>query len=542
MITLPFSAFPGTSQLYIDYCRNNPEATKYFLGHFSDLMAYETHLQVLEARSYERERLATILEKQNKVFRSAEKTFEHIHLLREVTTFAVVTGQQVGLFTGPLYTIYKALTAVHHAQWLKAQFPAYEFIPIFWLESEDHDIEEISEVGIIDKENNYSRIRYGEPLPEGEKNYASVGALQLNGDIQKVFDGLRSLATQTDFTEAMLEEFESCYKEDKTLAVAFAQLLNKLYPSAGIVFVDPSDVELKKISAPIIQRELETFPMAGEVVIKRSAELETMYHAQIKPRAVNLFYHAKGGRYAVEPSEYGFFLRGTRQRFLREELRAIGSEAPESFSPNVLLRPIIQDFLFPTATYVAGPSEVAYFAQLQPVYDHFQVPMPIILPRASMTLIEPKIQKLFDKFDIPFTAMFETPEQVYASIMQSGDGEEVMEFQNISAQIDEWQTRLRAIAQRVDVSLLSASETTIQKMKGHLTLFEQKIYQSKKQRDQVVTRQIEKMFNYLTPDSVAQERQLNIFSFLNRFGKDVLRTIDQACEPFPIEHRIVHLD
>lgn len=541
MITLPFSALTGTSQLFIDYCNDIPDAKRFFLGHFSDVMAYETHLQIIERRDYHRNELSRILERQNTLFGAGKNTIGNIKALRDATTCAVVTGQQVGLFTGPLYTIFKAMTTVRHAHWLKQQFPAYNFVPVFWLESEDHDLEEVSTVGVVDKENNFTRVRYGKPLEEGEKNYQSVGAMQFSAAIHETIDHMQRISTPTDFTTSALKKFRYAYAEGTTFAIAFAKLMNALYPKSGIVFLDPSDPEIKKILSPVISRELETFPTAGEEVIQRSAELETIYHAQIKPRAVNLFYYHRDGRYAIDPSEYGFFLRGTRQRFRRDELREIARTSPELFSPNVLLRPIAQDYLLPTVSYIAGPSEVAYFAQLQPVYDHFQVPMPIIFPRASITLIEPKIQKLFDKFDIGYIDMFLSPDQLYNNLSKNTDGEEALIMQELSTDLDSWQRKLREAAQKVDPSLASAADTTISKMKSHLTVFEQKIFQSKKQRDQAINRQLEKMQMYLNPEGTPQERQLNIFTFLNKYGFEVLDLIEKSCEPFPVEHRLVHI-
>lgn len=541
MITLPFSAIPHTSNLFDDYCSGLPNAKQFYIGHFSDLMAYETHLQILETRSYNREHLCSVLERQNQKFLSGQKTFSNISLLRDPRTFAVVTGQQVGIFTGPLYTLYKALTAVHLTSWLKAQFPAYQFVPMFWLEGEDHDIEEVSVVGIVNKDNDFVRLRYGKPLEEGEKNYQSVGSKSFDDSIKNVIASMIDSSAETDFTSKVMNTFSAAYCEGVSFTHAFACLMNSLFPQHGIIIIDPSDHEIKKNLSQVFLHELETFPSSGEEIIQRSAELEDLYHAQVKPRAINLFYFNKGGRYAVEPGENDFWLRGTRQRFQRDELRSLAQTSPELFSPNVLLRPIVQDYLLPTIAYVAGPAEVSYFAQLQPVYDHFKVPMPIVFPRASITLIEPKIQKLFDKFNIEFTSMFLTPDEIYKIITKNDSEEGTVELETFANELDQWQSRLKTLAEKIDVSHIDAAETTISKMKSHLSVFERKLFQSKKQKDQVIHRQLEKMQMYLNPTGVMQERQINIFTFLNRYGFEILDLMSKSCEPFPAEHRIMHI-
>jgi uncharacterized protein YllA (UPF0747 family) len=222
-------------------------------------------------------------------------------------------------------------------------------------------------------------------------------------------------------------------------------------------------------------------------------------------------------------------------------LRALAQSAPEQFSVNVLLRPVAQDFLLPTVSYIAGPGEVAYFAQLQPVYDHFEVPMPLIFPRASITLIEPKIQKLFDKFEIEFASMFKPPDELYRRIMKNNSADGAAEIAQFEIDLERWRTQLAAAAERVDRNLISAVNTMVEKMKSHLSLYEQKLLQSTKQRDQVISRQLEKMQMYLNPEGKLQERQLNILTFLNRYGFDLLRRLAESCDPFPVEHRIVHI-
>lgn len=541
MITLPFSALPGTPKLFVDYAEHVSDASNFFMGHFSDLMAFETHLQQLERRSYMREPLYAALAAQNKSFLAGDATFANLERFRSTTTFTVVTGQQVGIFTGPLYTLYKALTAVQLSRWLAEQFPAYTFVPMFWLESEDHDFKEINNTGVITAENDFARVAYAEPGEEETRDLRPVSLRAIDERMEETIAQLQALLPASDFSGDLFRMLRGSYAPDGSLQRAFARLFNQLYPESGIVFIDPSDPTIKQLATPVILQELETFPTTGEEVIKRSAELEERYHAQIKPRAVNLFMLHKDNRYPIEPSEYGFFLKGTRQRFTRDELLEIAGSEPERFSPNVLLRPIMQDFLLPTAAYVAGPSEVSYFAQLQPAYDHFQVPMPIIVPRASITIVEGKVDKVFRKFNLPYAAMFLDNEQAWALVPRGDDVADRFDFENFRARFTEMLEELPALAGAEHQNLRGPADSTRANIERSLATFEEKLGQHRRQNDEVLTRQIEKMHVYLFPEGKPQERQINIATFLNRYGKDVLTNIEEACHPFPAEHRLLFL-
>lgn len=542
MLTLPFSLLPGSSKLFNDYCNGIPIAARFFPHAFQIPDSYESLLNSRGEHPSSRKELVAVLEEQQAQFGAGKASRDAITLLKDSNTFAVCTGQQVGIFGGPLYSIYKALTALHLASWLKEQFPSFSFVPVFWLESEDHDLDEVRSVGLVNGDNDFHRVQYGVDEDPEEKNIRPVGSIEFDERIDEAVHALMSQLPPSDFTADVTERLSRSYHPGNTFSAAFAQFFFALFPNSGLVFVDPSDARLKQMVAPVILRELETFPAAGEAVIQRSALLEKVYHAQVKPRAVNLFHLSKGGRYGIEPSEYGFFLKGTRQRFTREELIAIANEHPELFSPNVLMRPIIQDSLFPTIAYVAGPAEVAYFAQLQPVYDHFGVHMPVIFPRASITIIEKKIQKLFNKFDLQYSTLFDSPEEIYRSnFLRVDSNSSLQEYESMKASLGTLLDRLPGIASSISPNLSEPARATVMNMKKLVQTFENKLLQTHQEKDSVLQRQLDKMQVYLAPEGKPQERQLNIVTYLNRYGEEILNRIDQCCVPFPAEHRLLNL-
>ena len=207
----------------------------------------------------------------------------------------------------------------------------------------------------------------------------------------------------------------------------------------------------------------------------------------------------------------------------------------------MLLRPIVQDFLLPTAAYVAGPSEVSYFAQLQPAYDHLQVPMPIIVPRASISIVEGKVDKVFRKFGLPYAAMFLDDEQAWKLVQRAGDDKDQFDFAAFRARMADMLAELPRRAAAEHQNLRGPAENTQANIERSLATFEEKLAQHRRQNDEVLTRQIEKMHVYLFPEGKPQERQLNISALLNRYGSDVLMRIEEACQPFPAEHRLLFL-
>ncbi len=542
MITLPYSIIPGMSKLFIDYCAGEADIRRYFMGHFTDVMAYETHLQILEQREHPREELCSALARQQEAFGSGEAALANVARLNEPTTFAVLTGQQAGLFLGPMYTIYKALTTVHLARWLGEEFPSYQFVPVFWIEGEDHDLDEANAACVIDRGNDPVKLSWPDNLEPGAKNMRPVGGIAFDDGLTTTRTELLERLGITEFTPALEAMLNASYVPGTTFGTAFARLFNRLFPDHGIIFADPSDPALKRLVRPLILRELETFPTSGEEVIRRSAELEELYHAQIKPRAINLFIRHRGNRYALEPSENDFFLRGSRQRYTREELLAMADETPEVYSPNVALRPVFQDAIFPTVASVAGPGEIAYFAQLQPVYDHFNVPMPVIVPRASISLVDRRVQKLMEKLDLPFTALFDKPDELYRHYLRTSNQKTLVnDYFTMRDDLLALTATFADLAGQIDANLRTPAQAARERIAGVIQQFEEKLVANEKQRDETIERQFQKCANIMMPLDVIQERGLNILSWYNRYGSDVLHAIDTACEPFPAEHRFVML-
>ena len=457
-------------------------------------------------------------------------------------TIAILTGQQLGILGGPLYTVYKIITGIKLCQSLKLQYPEYNFVPVFWLEADDHDYEEVRHIQINDKENAFRRISY--PIDESfDEEKGTVGDLRFSEEINAFFAELEGNLRPTEFTTPMLDALKKAYSEGRTFKSAFRELLFNLFDSHGLVLFDPQDVQVKRLLRPVFQKEIHNYLVHAEKVVARSAALEDVYHAQVKVRPLNLFYHLDKGRYAIDPDdEGGFRLRKKRLKFTHEELLQLADEFPERFSPNVLLRPICQDYLFPTGFYVGGPAEVSYFAQIMPLYNLFSIPEPIIYPRASVTLIEKHVAGILEKFYLTLRDVYLNQSSLQEKVMNSILSVNLNDtFSELEMKITGLMDDLKAKLLSLDKTTADASEKYKVKLVSSLVELKSKAMESEKRKHEIVIRQLHKLVDSVYPQEALQERQLTYFYFANKYGNDLLERLFKEIVIGIDEHQIIEL-
>ena len=396
-----YKKIPYFDDIFTDYINDFEKLKSFFngdyknLGHYHDVI-FQKNQTYLHNTDFDRNNVCDILKEQNKFFNSGQKTFDNIELLRNENTFAITTGQQAGLLTGSLYTIFKAINAIQFSEYLNSKFPQYHFVPLFWLEVDDHDFVEVNNINVINKSNEPFNLKYIHNDSETEKSLTPVYKIELNSNIQNLINELKNSLGVTDFSEEIFDLIERSYKPGINYVTAFARFFNYLLKDKGLIFCNPTEKEFKRLLIPVFLKELSTFPRTCEIVIDTSEKLEHNYEPQVKPKPINVFYVFNGSRYLLEPRNDNIFaLKNSRQKFTAVELFEDLYANPENFSGNVILRPICQDYLFPTIAYIAGPSEVAYFAQFKKIYEYFNITMPVIFPRTSATLIENKASSFF---------------------------------------------------------------------------------------------------------------------------------------------------
>lgn len=530
----------GYSELFFDYLYDFERVREFFPSNFRENASFESVMNGIDASGRDRSVLQKVLTEQNSGGEESRRTQENIRLLGKSGTYAVVTGQQVGLFGGPLYTLYKSITAIALAQKLSMKFPGKNFVPVFWIEGEDHDFQEMNHVSLLDQENSAVRIEY---LPGGvmpEKNVGAVGEMVFDDTIRTTIDRLESSLARTEYTPPLLASLRECYAPGVTFNRAFQSWLTRLLPASGLVFLSPNEPRLKKILTPLFTRELTEYPRISQMVISRSAELERRYHAQVKPKSINLFLFHKGGRYLIEPRETDFSLKGTRAFFTKEQLLQIASETPEQLSPNVVLRPICQDMLLPTVSYVGGPSEIAYHAQLQPLYQDMGIPQPVIYPRASVSLVQTNLLRAMEKYGLEFPEFLGDIGRVTAKVV-----EQISEikldalFAGVTKNLHDALGELKFGLNEVDPTLLGALENVAAKIDVNIGVLREKSVVAQKRRNETAVRQIEKAASGLLPSGSLQERELTPLYYMNKYGPGLGSWLTDRIDITGFKHQIL---
>ena len=532
------AASGGFTRLFLDYLQNSPKLAEFFAGSYRDPGSYATVMESISRRQPDRGTLVSVLEEQNAG--AGPRTLEHIESLRSGSTFAVVTGQQVGLFGGPLYTVLKSLTTIKLAAWLKERFPSVDVVPVFWVEGEDHDFAEVHGTNVLNAEGVVSRVEYlpGGALPE--RNLGAVGEIAFDASLEATYAALAAALQPTEFTPGVLAGLRAHYRPGATFGSAFVGWMRELLPDSGLVFLWANDPRIKRMLSPMFLHEVRTFPQSSQLVINQSAALEQEYHAQIKAKSLNLFMFHKGGRYLIEPREADFSLKGTRHFIPPEELRRIAAESPELLSTNVVLRPLAQDTVLPTIAYVGGPSEIAYHAQLGPVYDHFGVTRPLVYPRASASFVEQRLQRAMEKYELRLQEFFGDVNRISARVLESISEVKLDAlFADTGSQIHAAMEALKFGLREVDPTLLGTHENTAQRIDGSLTVLKEKAIAAQKRRNEVAIRQIEKAVNGLLPNGGLQERELNVVYFLNKYGPAFMSKLVRDLDITEAKHQVI---
>ncbi len=543
---LPFQQIPHTTRFFLDYLSYTPSVRGFYPRSpiFSEWLKDESQL-VGGSAGYDaarRARVSEILERQNRAWGSSAKTLANIERLKRGALTAV-TGQQVGLFGGPLFSIFKALTAVKLAE--DATAAGVDCVPIFWLATEDHDLAEVNHVSLL-AENGLPEL-----LAVDSKGIADapVGAVKFGPEIEAVIERAAALLGDSEITTWLRE----AYRPGETLGSAFGLLFARLFADWGIILLDPADKEFHDLAKPLFRAAIERASDLDDALLERGKAIEAAgYHQQVKVTAVTaLLFEVKDGARTVirrKPNGNGNrshthtdaeFVVGD-ERVSAEDLLGRIERAPENFNPNVLLRPVVQDYLLPTLVYAGGAAEVAYFAQVAVVYEKLLGRVTPILPRFSATLIEAKPERILTRYELGVPEVFGGPGKVREAIAaRSLPADLQTRFSEAQAAVERSMTALSESIGRLDSTLVDTVETAKGSMASQITRLQARVSRAESLRNEVITRHADAVSHALFPNKILQEREVAGVSFVARYGTALLADLYRNIHPDCHDHQIL---
>ncbi len=540
---LPFGRIPHQSRLFLEYLedplslrRFYPEAVRFH----HELAARAP--KVLAAHKTDRDALADALGALNASWGAGKETLANIERLRAPHAVAVVTGQQAGLFTGPLYTIYKALSAVKLAGCLTQR--GTEAVPVFWMATEDHDWEEVRAAEVIACDGRLASTNV--PAAWHEEGEA-VGGVRVGEEIEETIQRLFDLLPSSEFLPDLEKLIRDSYQPGRAYGEAFARMLASLMGRYGLVLLDPTDARLKRLSAPLYAEAARRAPELAAALDARSRELEAEgFHAQVHTSsdAFPLFIlDEEGARRALVRNAEGLYaVKGSGDAWTTEELAELAEREPERFSPNVTLRAAVQDYLLPTVAYFGGAAEVAYFAQTAEVYRVLERPATPILHRASLTVVERRTGRTLERFGLKLEDFFNGLDPVIARVVEEHLGADVARrLDETDATIARALEELRDELAAFDPTLGDALSTGRRKIEYQLEGLRARFHRAQMARDRAVFRQLERAATALYPEKALQERHLNITSLIARHGRYAIEWLHDAIDIGTVEHQIIHL-
>jgi bacillithiol biosynthesis cysteine-adding enzyme BshC len=528
---LTFHQLPHQPKLFLEYLEHF-QKVKSFYFHPPTMSAVMRSARKLDYPDDRRAEVTSVLRRQNIPLGAGAETLTNLDRL-EKGAVAVVSGQQVGLFSGPAYSVYKALTAVQIAEELtRGGIPA---VPVFWMATEDHDLDEVRHSSWFEQG---KLVRF--ELPVAAETGRPVGQIPLGAQIAPlVQEAAELLANQG--SDLLAQYLSESYRPEETYGSAFGKLFARLFAQQGLILMDPLDSGFHKVAAPLYQHALAERDVLNEKLLQRGKDLDRAgFDAQVKvtSRSTLLFRLADGVRQVVTASA-GDFQAGEKT-WGRDELVHKTHIEPENFSPNALFRPVVQDYLLPTAAYIAGPAEISYFAQSEVVYRHLLGRMPVMLPRAGFTLVDAKASKLLRRYGL-------TVEDVWAGSQamrhkmegRSVPGALAKSFDRNQKQIAKMLAHLGKQIEKLDPTLKGTVEKSRQRIEFHIEKLRRKAGRAQDQKAGLIAAHKQYLESLLDPHKGLQERDLCLLPFLARWGAGGIGELQKLSTGKRIGHHFV---
>jgi bacillithiol synthase len=518
--------FPWIRRLAADYAYDYPRLADFFAGNPAEPAAWADAIARTQHFTRPSEAIASVVQAQLRGRGAPPESIAAASQLRDPETVAVVTGQQAGLFGGPLFTLLKAINAIKLAERVRTQHrvPA---VAVFWIDSEDHDWDEVKEAGILDDDLNLQHISLGDP--EGAHE-GPVARVKLDESAEAALAALQAAIPPTEFTPEMLRTLREIYRPGAGMADAFGRFLEAVLGPQGLIVYDAADPAAKPLVSDVFIREIEHAGETSRLAAEAGAALQARgYHAQVTAHEGSVaLFHLDGGRQPIRQQQDGRF-QWRETTATKAEVLDLVERAPHEFSPNVLLRPLMQDSLFPTICYVAGPNELAYLGQLGGVYQAFGVPRPLIYQRSSATLLDSNAMRFLGKHSFPLELLRPQDEAALNQLLEAQLPPTVdATFEDAARTVEERMEALAAAVAQIDTTLEGATRSTLGRMRDDLKKLHNKIIQAAKRKDETLRRQFKHAQAQAFPGGHPQERELGFVYFLNKYGPGLVDRLSDA--------------
>lgn len=527
--TIPYKKTGYFSNLIEDYL-DRKKSLDSFYGKFPSVENFKFQIEE-KGNSFTAEKRKILVERikiQNSIIKLSESTAKNINLLTDENTFTITTGHQLNLFTGPLYFLYKIFSTLNLCETLKKTYPKNNFIPIYWMATEDHDFEEI----------NYFNFQ-GKRIQWERNSNGAVGELSMQG-LDKVFEQFKAELGDSKNAKELERLFEKSYLEHENLAEATRYLANSLFSRYGLVILDGNDAILKKAFIPYAEKEI-TENLSFKTIISTTEKLiELGYKEQVHPREINLFYLTENLRERIIEREGKFKIGETQKSFTKDEILNELKNHTERFSPNALLRPLYQEIILPNLCYIGGGGELAYWFQLKDYFDAIQIHFPILLLRNSVLLIPKYLSEKLKKMDVPQMDLF-LPQHKLLTLRTHKISTINIDFSKQKEFLKKQFVALYELAQKTDATFVGAVAAQEKKQLNGLDKLEKRLLKAQKRN---LADELERLRNIqaqLFPNESLQERQLNFSEFYMEFGESLLDFLKENLDPLDGSFTILDL-
>ncbi|MBV9888930.1 MAG: bacillithiol biosynthesis cysteine-adding enzyme BshC [Acidobacteria bacterium] len=539
-ISIPFQRLPHQPKLFLRFL-NDFSSVSQFYPHPPSLEAIQQAAKTLDYPEDRRKEIAAILRETNAALGAGEGTANNIDRLANGAV-AVLSGQQVGLFGGPAYAFYKAVSAIQIAHELTES--GVDAVPIFWMATEDHDLDEVRHVSWFHAG---KRTRF--ELPAAETPGRPVGQIKLGAAVEEIAGSAAELLAGAS-SPLVARYLQESYSANETYGTAFGKLFARVFADYGLILVDPLDARLHRVAGPIYRKALADRASLNAKLLQRDKDLEAAGFApqvKVTPETTLLFQIRDGIRqpivyHAEHGGQAGAFKIG--DAVLNEtQVLQLADSSPETLSPNALLRPVVQDYLFPTVAFCTGSAEISYLAQSEVLYREILGHMPVLLPRADFTILDAKADKLLQKYRLCIENLWSGPQQLRKQMESISLPAQLAEdFDKKKALIDSTLTDLGADIQKLDATLAGAVETTREKMSFQLNKLREKTGRALDERAGLIAEHSDFLENLLYPDRVLQSRELSFLPFLAQWGPTGIEELkNQSASSNLREHRIARI-